>query len=217
MRCARARRPRRPAGGPTACGERAGQECCERPSAEGNNFGPRAPSAPLHAVPPPQAAGTRARPRAGRRRAVSKTSVRRERRGRMVSSLCELPAHTLLAAAPRSQPPARARPRAAALALRRFLPSRGADLALGYRFRPPLFARARLPARASHRRWSPIGIRRCSSTPHPVNYASLRPKLIAASAQTPLVPGAGLGAPASAERGRRVLGDVIMQRANKLA
>ena len=69
----------------------------------------------------------RARPRAGRR-AVSKRGVRRERRGRMISGLCELPAHTLLAAAPRSQPPARARPRGAGLTLRgRIWPSRGAD------------------------------------------------------------------------------------------
>ena len=124
------------------------------------------------------AAAAAARAAVRRRRAVSKTSVRRERRGRMVSSLCELPAHTLLAAAPRSQPPARARARAAAsrppptaLAVER------ADLALGYRFRPPLFARARLPARASHRRWSPIGIRRCSSTPHPVSNCGLTAQL----------------------------------------
>ena len=87
----------------------------------------------------------------------------------MNSGLCELPATHFSAAAPRSQPPARARARAAALALRRRIwPSRGADLALGYRFRPPLFARARLPAQASYRRWSPICIRHGSSTPHPV-------------------------------------------------
>ena len=116
--------------------------------------------------------GGRVRAAVRRRRAVSKRGVRRERRGRMISGLCELPAHTLLAAAPRSQPPARARPRGAGLTLsRRVWSSRGADLALGYRFRPPLFARARLPARASYRRWSPICIRHGSSTPHPVSIA----------------------------------------------
>ena len=71
----------------------------------------------------------RARPRAGRR-AVSKRGVRCERRGRMISGLCELPATNFSAAAPRSQPPARARPRGGGLALcRRIWPSRGADLA----------------------------------------------------------------------------------------
>ena len=133
----------------------------------------------------------------------------------MISGLCELPAHTLLAAAPRSQPPARARSRAAALARRRRIwASRGADLVLGYRFRPPLFARARLPARASYRRWSPIEIRRSSSTPHPVNYASLHTQARVSQPPPYSLPGHFCGA-LGQKRALRVPGNVILQRAAK--
>ena len=103
------------------------------------------------------------------------------------------------------------------LALRRRpRPSRGADLALGYRFRPPLFARARLPARASHRRWSPVSIRRGSSTPHPDSNRGLSSQM----------PSCSLGSdPPTRQRGEElgpkralpVLGDVIMRRAKQLA
>ena len=153
---------------------------------------PRAPSAPLHAAtPPPQAAGTRAA--AGGTAAGSEQDKRAARAPRPngfeplrassthTSRCCaaQPAASTCASQGGRSRPPPT------------LWPSRGADLALGYRFRPPLFARARLPARASHRRWSPIGIRRGSSTPHPDSNRGLSSQSRAASQAGPPTPPRG--------------------------
>ena len=126
------------------------------------------------------------RPRSGPTAAGSEQEWRAARAPRPHDfGLCELPAHKLSLprrAASRQHVREPGRPLSPSADA---WPSRGADLAPGYRFRPPFFARARLPARASHRRWSPIRIRRCSSTPHPVTKL---PELKLDAGSRPLLP-----------------------------
>jgi len=174
---------------------------------------PRAPSAPLHAAtPPPQAAGTRAA--AGGTAAGSEQDRRAARAPRPNGfSLCELPATNFSAAAPRSQPPARVRARAAALARRRgLLPSRGADLSPRISLQAAAFCARSLASASKPSKVVPN--RHQTRLQHPSS-CQLRvlahPKLELAS--TPLLlPGRFLRSARPKESSLRVLGDVILQR-----
>jgi hypothetical protein len=160
--------------------------------------------------------GGRVRAAARRRRAVSKSGDRRERRGpnnfepwstQRIASRCHAAAASHRSARGRVRPSLR--PLGVSFARQR------SRAHCRYRFRPPLFARARLPARASHRRWSPIRIRRCSSTPHPVSITALNEltrKLVFAPGPSSAPFRGALGQ----KRAPRVPRDVILQRANKL-